>query len=370
VRQGSLIASDTGLAPRPPVRARAPLRLGLAGGGTDLSPYCDIYGGAALNVTIDRYAHAYVGPASDQAGGPAGGGVRLHAADLDVRESYAPGDPLDAGRLRLHRAVHKRFMDDLFGGAFVDLAVTTSVDSPPGSGLGSSSALVVALVEAYRAYFDVPLDPYQVARLAFDIERIDLGLAGGRQDQYAAVFGGLNFIEFHSDERVIVNPLRARQQILDEFEASLVVCFSGQSRESATIIEAQQAGMKAADQGALEALHALKDDALAMKAALLSGKLADMADILNRSWAAKQRTAPATGIATDLIVELQRIGAAAGARASKVSGAGGGGFVMFMIAPELRQGLIQALTGAGSEASAVKFTRHGAQSWQRLAHSL
>lgn len=365
-----MIRPDIDMGPRPAIRARAPLRLGLAGGGTDLSPYCDIHGGAALNVTIDRYAHAYVAPAPSSAGG----GVRLHAADLAVRESYAPGDPLDAGRLRLHRAVHKRFMDELFGGEFVDLAVTTSVDSPPGSGLGSSSALVVALVEAYRAYFEVPLDPYQVARLAFEIERIDLGLAGGRQDQYAAVFGGLNFIEFHSDDRVIVNPLRARQQILDEFEASLVICFSGQSRESATIIEAQQAGMKAQDAGALEALHALKDDALAMKAALLSGRLSDMAEILDRSWAAKQRTAPTTGIATDRIVELQRIGTGAGAKASKVSGAGGGGFLMFLTAPEDRQCLIQALNragnDAGSQATGVKFTRHGAQSWQRLAHSL
>jgi len=342
------------------VRARAPLRLGLAGGGTDLSPYCDEHGGAVLNVTIDRYAHAFIGPAVD--------GVRLHAADLDVRESFAPSDALDAGRLRLHRAVHKRFMHDLFGGEWINLTVTTSVDSPPGSGLGSSSALVVALVEAYRAYVDLPLDPYQVARLAFEIERHDLGLAGGRQDQYAAAFGGVNFIEFLPGDRAIVNPLRISHQVLAEFETSLVICFSGQSRESSTIIEAQQQGMRRHDEDALEALHTLKDDAVAMKSALLSGRLATMAEILQRSWEAKKRTAP--GIETGLIGELRAVGERAGARASKVSGAGGGGFVMFLVAPEDRQSLIQALNNHGSRASAVKFTQIGAESWRRLANSL
>jgi D-glycero-alpha-D-manno-heptose-7-phosphate kinase len=342
------------------VRARAPLRLGLAGGGTDLSPYCDTYGGAILNVTIDRYAHAFVGPATD--------GVKLHAADLAVRESFAQHDALDDGRLRLHRAVHKRFMNDLFDGEWFNLSVTTSVDSPPGSGLGSSSALVVALVEAYRSYFDVPMDPYQVARLAFEIERIDLGLAGGRQDQYAAAFGGVNFIEFLSDDRVVVNPLRVGQNVLDELETSLVICFSGQSRESSNIIESQQEGMRSADNKTIDALHTLKEDAIAMKAALLSGRLGTMAEILNRSWEAKKRTAP--GIQTGVIGELQAIGEAAGARASKVSGAGGGGFVMFLVPPEDRQCLIQALNTTGSRASSVKFTQNGAESWRRLANSL
>lgn len=342
------------------MRARAPLRLGLAGGGTDLSPYCDTYGGAILNVTIDRYAHAFIGPATD--------GVNLHAADLDVRERFNAREALDEGRLQLHRAVHQRFMRDLFDGEWINLSVTTSVDSPPGSGLGSSSALVVALVEAYRSYFDVPMDPYQVARLAFEIERVDLGLAGGRQDQYAAAFGGVNFIEFLADDRVIVNPLRVGQNVLDELETSLVICFSGQSRESSSIIESQQRGMVAADNKTIEAMHTLKEDAIAMKAALLSGQLGVMADILNRSWAAKKRTAP--GIQTEAIGHLQTVGMAAGARASKVSGAGGGGFIMFLAPPEQRQGVIQALNNKGSRASAVKFTQNGAESWRRLANSL
>jgi D-glycero-alpha-D-manno-heptose-7-phosphate kinase len=360
----SLITSgrseSRGIEERHAVRARAPLRLGLAGGGTDLSPYCDTYGGAVLNVTIDRYAHAFVAPASD--------GVKLHAADLDVRESFGQHDALDDGRLRLHRAVHKRFMHELFGGEWFNLSVTTSVDSPPGSGLGSSSALVVALVEAYRSYFDVPMDPYQVARLAFEIERVDLGLAGGRQDQYAAAFGGVNFIEFLSNDRVIVNPLRIGQNVLDELETSLVICFSGQSRESSNIIESQQQGIKSEDNNTIDAMHTLKEDAIAMKAALLSGKLGTMAEILNRSWIAKMRTAP--GIQTGAIGVLQAAGMAAGARASKVSGAGGGGFIMFLVPPEERQCLIQALNNEGSRASAVKFTQNGAESWRRLANSL
>ncbi|MEO5705655.1 MAG: dehydrogenase [Alteraurantiacibacter sp.] len=342
------------------VRARAPLRLGLAGGGTDLAPYCDEYGGAVLNVTIDRYAHAYVQPAT--------GGLHLRAADLDVSETIENPALLDAAQLKLHRAVHQRFMQDLFGGQSVDLSVTTSVDSPPGSGLGSSSALVVALVEAYRKYFGVPLGPYEVARLAFVIEREDLAMAGGRQDQYAATFGGLNFIEFLADGRTIVNPLRVSRAIAAELEVSLVICFSGQSRESSNIIESQQRGMRSADPAALQAMHDLKGDAIGMKSALLSGRIDEMATILNRSRAAKNRTA--LGIETALINTLQEIGLAAGAHACKVSGAGGGGFIMFLVPPEQSHSLIKVLEANGAQASAVKFTQTGAESWRSMAGSL
>ena len=202
-------------------RSRAPLRLGLAGGGTDLSPYCDEHGGVILNATIGRYAYAHLSFRDDNM-------LCFNAHDVNQEDvlPLAAELPLDSG-LPLHRAVYNRMARDFLRGRIHAISVTSMVDAPIGSGLGASSALVVALVEAYRAAFGLPLGRYDVARLAFEIERIDLGLVGGRQDHYAAAFGGLNFMEFLPGDRVIVNPLRVSPAYLHEFEASLVVCFSG-----------------------------------------------------------------------------------------------------------------------------------------------
>jgi D-glycero-alpha-D-manno-heptose-7-phosphate kinase len=184
------------------VRARVPLWLGLAGGGTDLSPYCDQYGGAVLNVTIDRYAYAFIEPVND-------GRLHFAAPDLEAEEDL-PLDlaALETAKLQLHAGVTRRMLRQFAHGAVPSVRVVSCVDAPPGSGLGSSSALVVALVEAFTHLLWAPLGPYDVAHLAFEVERVELGLAGGRQDQYAATFGGANFMEFHAADRVIVNPLR------------------------------------------------------------------------------------------------------------------------------------------------------------------
>ena len=336
------------------VRARAPLRLGLAGGGTDLSPYCDLHGGAVLNITIDRYAYAFVGPSPDR---------RLHfrAADLGMEE-WVEASPagLATARLAIHAGVYRRMLG-LAGVEWPALSVSTSVDAPAGSGLGSSSALVVALVEAFRNYLGLPLGLYDVAHQAFEVERRDLGLAGGKQDQYAAAFGGANFIEFLADDRVIVNPLRVPRGVINELQTSLVTCFTGVSRSSAAIIEQQQRGMLGPSAPAIEGLHQLKSDALEMKQALLRGELSRMGEILNRSWAAKKRTAD--GVSSEAIDALHAVAMRNGAQAGKVSGAGGGGFVMFLVTPERRVGLIRALTAAGLDASHVHLTQEGVESW-------
>ena len=147
--------------------------------------------------------------------------------------------------MTLHYGVYSRMMRDFNSGDPVPMTITTYADAPAGSGLGTSSALVVALVDAFRVFLGLPLGQYDVARLAFEIERQDLGQAGGRQDQYAAAFGGVNFIEFLPDGRVIVNPLRVNQHHFDELEASMVTCFTGQSRTSSSIIHEQSSLMKA-----------------------------------------------------------------------------------------------------------------------------
>lgn len=337
------------------VRARAPLRLGLAGGGTDLSPYCDQFGGAVLNATIDRFAFAHIDAHPE-------GRLAFRARDIGVEEVMDPVlPPTHGGELALHRAVYRHVAEQWLDGATPALTVSTTSDAPAGSGLGSSSALVVALVEAFREALDLPLGPYDVARLAYRIERVELGLAGGRQDQYAAAFGGVNFIEFLAEERVVVNPLRVRRAYLNELESSLVVCFTGQSRRSETIINAQVRGLTELDASVLDGMHRLKQDAMAMKEAVLEGDIRRVARVLMRSWEAKKMTA--AGIATPKVDALFDLALGEGAWGGKVSGAGGGGFLMFCTDPENRYRLTAALNEAGGAASAVKFTLDGAEAW-------
>ncbi len=345
---------------QPTIRSRVPLRLGLAGGGTDLTPYCDEFGGAVLNTTIDRYAYAFIEPSAD-------GLVHFIAPDVEQEETFPPDlDALCEAKLQLHAGVVRRMVGQFGGGRLQPMRVTSYVDAPPGSGLGSSSALVVALVEAFTALLSAPLGPYDVAHVAFEIERIDLALAGGKQDQYAATFGGTNFIEFHAADRVIVNPLRVAPAVLNELETSMVICFTGVSRRSEAIIVEQQRRMStdagAAMHGdAIDSLHQLKRDAVEMKQALLRGEIPHMAEILNRSWAAKKRTA--SGISTGRIEELYDLAFANGAIGGKVSGAGGGGFMMFIVPPDRRIAVVRALNASGGTASGVHLTSQGAESW-------
>jgi D-glycero-alpha-D-manno-heptose-7-phosphate kinase len=336
-------------------RARAPLRLGLAGGGTDLSPFCDQFTGAVLNATIGRYAYAHLTERNDSC-------VHFIANDLGLEDVLeARNDlPTDNG-LALHRAVYNRMVSSYLNGAVPAITISSTVDAPPGSGLGSSSALVVALVEVFATAFDLPLAPYEVARLAYEIERIDLGLAGGRQDQYAAAFGGINFIEFLAEERVIVNPLRVRDAHLNELEAAVVICFSGQSRRSEMIIKEQVSGINRNDRKTLDGLHQLKTDAIAMKQALLTGDIGSMAAILRDSWEAKRATAE--NISTEVIDNLFVAAYQNGALGGKVSGAGGGGFLMFIVDPETRGKVIAALNANGGNASPVHFTFKGVEAW-------
>jgi D-glycero-alpha-D-manno-heptose-7-phosphate kinase len=349
------IASPLSIAPAVRIRSRAPLRLGLAGGGTDVSPYSDDFGGAVLNATIDRYAFAFIEPSPD-------GCIHFIASDLESDEKFPLDlDALDGAQLVLHAAVYRRMIREFGGGRPLAVTVRTSVDAPPGSGLGSSSALVVALVEAFRALMDLPLGPYEVAHLAYEIERIDLGLSGGKQDQYAATFGGVNYIEFMANSRVIVNPLRISRTVLNEFETSLVVCFTGVSRRSEAIIDQQREGMTQKSTRTIESLHQLKTDALEMKQALLRADIARMAKVLDHSWKAKKETA--SGVSTGAIEDLHSAAMAAGALAGKVSGAGGGGFMMFIVPPEKRLTLVRTLNRAGGTAEGVKLTSNGVETW-------
>jgi D-glycero-alpha-D-manno-heptose-7-phosphate kinase len=338
----------------PSVHSRAPLRLGLAGGGTDVAPYSEIFGGQVLNATISLFTHCHLAASA--------GGVRMAADDFDEALELPLAEYYDlSGPLLLHKAVYNRIVREFHGGRPLPVNMSTYSDAPPGSGVGSSSALVVAMVQAFRELLQLPLGEYDVAHLAYEIERVDCAMAGGKQDQYAATFGGFNFIEFEANDRVIVNPLRLRWDRVNELESRLILYFTGRSRESARIIESQIAATKAPAGDAIEAMHRIKQGAQEMKEALLKGQVSRVLDILGASWHVKKRAA--AGISNSHIDEIADAAMAAGSRGLKISGAGGGGFMMIAVDPETRYAVLRALTPFGGRVFPFNFVVQGAQSW-------
>lgn len=338
------------------VRARAPLRLGLAGGGTDVSPYCDLHGGNVLNATIDRYAYAVIKNIDDCE-------VKFVACDLG--NQYA--QPVDAairidGDLALHKAVYRRMMQEYNNGHQIPLEVSTFCDAPAGSGLGSSSTLVVVMIRAYAELLNLPLDDYAIAHLAFEIERLDCGLQGGRQDQYAATFGGFNFMEFYESNRAIINQLRIKNWVVCELEASLVLFYTGVSRESAKIIQDQSRNVSSGSVEAIEAMHGLKQEALQMKECLLKGDFSGIVESMRHGWENKKRSAKT--VSNPHIDDIYKATLQAGAVAGKVSGAGGGGFMMFFVPPDKRMNVIRTLRQYEGQVSNCHFTKHGTQAWR------
>ncbi|MDD5328819.1 MAG: dehydrogenase [Sulfuricella sp.] len=338
------------------IRSRAPLRLGLAGGGTDVSPFCDLHGGYILNATIDKYAYTIIETNEEER-------VRFIAADQGKTweggtQSFFEPD----GTLDLHKGVYNSIITRFNDGRPIGLTLTTFTDAPPGSGLGSSSTLVVAMVKAFAELLNLPLGEYEIANLAYGIERIDIGLNGGKQDQYAATFGGFNFMEFYAGDRVLVNPLRIKNWIISELEASLVLYYTGVSRDSAKIIDEQSANVKEGNVESIAAMLALKDEALLMKESLLKGDFPSFAQSMEASWASKKRTAQ--NISNDAIDMAYEAARRAGAMAGKVSGAGGGGFMMFFTDPVRRMEVIGALHGQGGQVFNCHFTKYGTQGWR------
>lgn len=338
-------------------RARAPLRLGLAGGGTDVSPYCESHGGAILNATIDLYAYAFL-EIDERLGNPS-----FHALDFGISETAPVAGSVDyPSTLPLHVAVYQRIVRDFRNGSPLPCKLTTYCEAPPGSGLGSSSTLVVAMIRAFAEALSLPLGEYDLAHLAFEIERKDARLMGGRQDQYAAAFGGVNFMEFYADDRVIVNPLRIKSSTLAELESSLVLFHTGVSRQSAQIIAEQSANLVAGSEQTLSAMHELKKDAYLMKEALLKGEIRRVAEILGNSWQSKRRLA--SRISNQRIDELIERALAAGARAAKISGAGGGGFATFIVDPLRRLDLLRTLEKEDGRVLPCSLTKRGAEAWR------
>jgi D-glycero-alpha-D-manno-heptose-7-phosphate kinase len=340
------------------VRSRAPLRLGLAGGGTDVAPYSDNYGGSVLNATIDLYSSCTISFDKTQKQ------IQFSALDINLNiESELVSSFNLNGDLVLHKAVYNRIVKEYHNNQPLAVKVSTWSDAPPGSGLGTSSTLVVAMIAAYSELLSIPLGEYDMARLAYEIEREDCGLAGGKQDQYAATFGGFNFMEFYKDS-VIVNPLRIRRNVELELEASLLLFYTGQSRESAKIIKDQAKAASSgnnADDTAVKAMHEVKEMAYKQKEAILKGDITSFYKNLGVSWESKK--AMAKSITTPEIETIATKALSSGAKSIKISGAGGGGFMMIFVEPTKIHSVKKILQDTGGLFHDFKFTTAGVEAW-------
>lgn len=337
------------------IRSKAPLRLGLAGGGSDVSPYSDIYGGLILNATINLYAYCTIEEIADDI-------IVIHSVDTACLEKHALASYLEAdNNAKLIKGVYNRIVKD-FHMPPCGFKITTYSDAPIGSGLGTSSTMVVCIIKAFVEWMGLPLGDYEIARLAYEIERIDLGLSGGKQDQYAAAFGGFNFMEFLQNDIVIVNPLKIKRWIADELEASILLYFTGASRESASIIDEQKKNTSQGKNDAIEAMHRIKQSAIDMKLAVLKGDVDGFAEIIRTGWEDKKKMA--NHISNPMIQKAMDVALASGAKAGKVSGAGGGGFIMFVVEPTRKKEVAKALKELGGILMPFQFTDGGAHGWK------
>lgn len=329
------------------VRGRAPLRISFCGGGTDVSPYPERYGGCVLSCTIDKYAYVSVRQR-------AGEDVRVVSEDLGIEVYFdVRADNALDGRLDLAHTILKRF-----GIRGTECHLQT--DAPPGSGMGSSSAMIVALISALARHKGLHFTSEQTAELAVLIERHDLGIAGGLQDQYASAFGGFNFIEF-STIGTVVTPLRLPIDTIAELHYHLVLCGTGGTRLSSNIIREQTRNVERNDEKAMRALAEMKRMAVEMKAALLKNRLRDFGLLLGDAWDLKRNLA--SEITNARIEEFYARGRAAGAIGGKLLGAGGGGYLLMFVPFNRRSRVREALASAGGRIVDFQFDYEGARSW-------
>jgi len=335
-------------------RSKAPFRLGLAGGGTDVSPYSDKFGGAILNVTVNLFANTTIIPTNN-------GKITFRSVDQNCTEIFESSMEIPTdGNLSLQKGVYNRIVKEFIKEP-LSFELITSMDVATGSGLGTSSTLVVSILGAFVEWLKLPLGEYDIAHLAYEIERVDLKMSGGRQDQYAATFGGVNFMEFSGNDKVIVNPLRIKEESLMELEHNLILYYTKTSRESSKIIEEQIKNVEKNDQVSIDAMHLVKEQAYMMKEALLKDKLNDIGYILNESWSNKKKMA--LGITNSDIDKLYSQVMKVGAIGGKISGAGGGGFMLFYCDKNKRHDVISALNSLGGEVRSYQIDQKGLYTW-------
>ncbi|MCG8352418.1 MAG: GHMP kinase [Chloroflexales bacterium] len=334
-------------------KARAPMRIGFFGGGTDVSPYAEEHGGVVLNCTINLFVRCMLRASPKP-------GIAIHSLDLEAVSRMVAGRTWD-GKLALPQAVldampnlHPNTADETTG-----FSITMFSDVPPGSGLGSSSALVVSMLKLLYAAYNAATDPHNLAELAYRIERVDLSIPGGRQDQYAAVFGGMCVYHFGRG-RVIVEPVLTDLTALLELESSLILGYIGDRRLLTRHLMADQ--VRRLVEGDTLRYHdetkAFVDEATKL---LRSSRIADFGRLLHDAWEVKKAFSP--HIAPPIVDEVYTLAQKHGAWGGKITGAGGGGFMVFACPFERRLELERVLSEAGVVVRPFSFVTHGVQSW-------
>jgi D-glycero-alpha-D-manno-heptose-7-phosphate kinase len=346
------------------IRAKTPLRISFAGGGTDVPPFPEREGGLVLNATISRYAYGTLVPG-------VGEKISIESVDFGMTTSYGIEEALVFdGKLDMVKAAI-RSVEQRYPRRAGDAAdqrrfhrgfeLFLHSNAPPGTGLGSSSAMAVTLIGLLKEYRGLQLTDYEIARLACTIEREDLGIKGGLQDQYATTFGGFNLIEFGAD-RVIVNPLRIAPDALLELEQCLLLCYTGQSRTADHIIEDQTERFEQDDASALEGLRRQKELAVEMKEAILERRLTDFGGLLHDAWQAKKRMS--SHISNSRIDEMYEEARRHGAIGGKVTGAGGGGYMLFYCDYRTKHKVAEAMLAMDARVEEFGFEQEGMRTWR------
>jgi len=334
--------------------SKAPCRIGLAGGGTDVSPYSDLYGGIILNATIDLYATAVLIPRND-------GKIIINAINTNKKLEFESKAVLEEDDdVRLQIGVYNHIVKN-FTKKAMSFELITTMDVPTGSGLGTSSTLTIAIIGAFKEWLQLPLGEYDISQMAVTIERKELKMAGGKQDQYAATFGGFNYMEFYENDRVVVNPLRIKQTLIQELNYHLLLLYTGTKRESSKIIDLQRTNFTNNKTIAVQASSQLKQQAIKMKELLLKGKLSEIGSLLHECWEQKKHLAD--GISNPQIENIYNVAINAGAIGGKISGAGGGGFMIFYCPNNTKYEVIQKLMDIGVNNQPYNFQEKGLKTW-------
>jgi D-glycero-alpha-D-manno-heptose-7-phosphate kinase len=332
------------------IRAKAPLRISFAGGGTDMPHYYEKHAGAVLSSTINLYAYVTLFPRGDEE-------IRIRSLNLGHLVHYNLGTrPAYDGVLDLAKAAIHRV------GVKHGIEMDVRVEAPPGSGLGGSSALTAAVLGALSATNGHALDSYDLSELNYAIERVDLKIAGGKQDQYATTFGGFNLIEFHAD-RVVVTPLRIDRAVLNDLEAHLLLCYTGQVRPHLGLIDQQVRFYQEGRKETIDGMRRLQEMAYELKESLLTGRLQRFGELLNEAHVNKKRMNPhiTDGTCAD---QLYEAALQCGAVGGKLCGAGGGGYLLLYCETGRQHEVIRALEDLGGRFNNFSFEGMGLQVWR------
>jgi D-glycero-alpha-D-manno-heptose-7-phosphate kinase len=336
------------------------MRISFGGGGTEIPPYVDQFGGITVSTSVGVYARCCIESKKSD-------GIEFNSDDMGVNEVIQKKVLFDTQAPEADKSLKLsiaclRFLESQYEFKVVDgLRITTGSDAPQGSGLGASSVLTISIIKAIDEFFELNLTKSDVVSAAFEIERNILNLSGGKQDHYAATFGGLNYIVYHPNNTASVERIEIEPSAKLELESSLIALYTGTSRESAHIIENQQALIEKKDNTTITSLHKIAEIAKLMRISILKGDIIELGNLLDQSWQLKKTTSSL--ISNESIDSLYSEAIQLGAYGGKIAGAGGGGFMILLVPPEKRSFILSKMTNSQKNYLPINLTNQGAESW-------